>query len=56
MKSVTSHMPTLRESEIETYANPKLANTVRSRTLHRLTLRGVKTNFFYFRKSPFPGN
>ena len=44
------------ELEIEMFANPKLANTARSRTLRRLTLRGFKNFNFYFRKSFFPGN
>ena len=46
---------TLGGVEIEMFANPKLANTARSWTLRRLSLRIVK-QMFYFRKSPFPWN
>ena len=38
------------------FKNPKLANTARSRTLHRLTLHGVQKIFKDFWKSPVPGN
>ena len=47
------------ESEIEISANPKLANTARSRTLRRLTLRAdtvqVKQIFQIFKNLQFQG-
>ena len=43
------------ESKIEIFANPKLANTARSQTLRRLTLRGVKQIFQIFEYLHFQG-